>query len=54
MTRTTGCPECSSTHSVRVKLLSEGSTAAYQGAMTTPNCHRLRFFWAEARYGYRM
>ena len=35
MTWTTGCPQCSSTHSVRVKLLSEGSTATYSGAMTT-------------------
>ena len=54
MTRTAGCPECSSAHSVWVKLRSEGSAAAYPGAMTTPNCHRLRFFCAEARYGYRM
>ena len=53
-TWTSGCPACSSAHSVWVKLRSEGSAAAYWGAMTTPNCHRLRFFWAEARYGYRM
>ena len=26
------------------KLRSVGSAAAYPGAMTTPNCHRLRFF----------
>ena len=26
----------------------------YLGAITTPNCQRLRFFWDEARYGYRM
>ena len=45
---------CSSTHSARVKLVSEGSAAAYPGAITTPNCQRLRFFCAEARYGYRM
>ena len=49
-----GWPECSRTHSAWVKLLSEGSAAAYPGAMTTPNCQRLRFFAAEARYGYRM
>ena len=54
MTWTAGCPECSSTHSDWVTLLSEGSTAAYSGAITTPNCQRLRFFWDEARYGYRM
>ena len=53
-TRTAGCPLCSSTHSARVKLVSEGSAAAYPGAITTPNCQRLRFFCAEARYGYRM
>ena len=48
-TRTDGCPPCSSTHSARVKLVSDGSAAAYPGAITTPNCQRLRFFWAEAR-----
>ena len=53
-TRTAGCPVCSSTHSARVKLVSDGSAAAYPGAITTPNCQRLRFFCAEARYGYRM
>jgi hypothetical protein len=49
-----GGPVCSSTHSVWLKLLSDGSAAAYPGAMTTPNCHRLRFLAAEARYGYKM
>ena len=53
-TRTAGCPLCSSTHSARVKLVSDSSAAAYPGAITTPNCQRLRFFCAEARYGYRM
>ena len=48
-TRTAGCPLCSSTHSARVKLVSEGSAAAYPGAITTPNCQRLWFFCAEAR-----
>ena len=48
-TRTVGCPLCSSTHSARVKLVSDGSAAAYPGAITTPNCQRLRFFCDEAR-----
>ena len=51
MTWTAGWPECSSTHSHWVKVLSDGSAAAYPGAMTTPNCQRLRFLAAEARYG---
>ena len=54
MTRTAGRPPCSSTHSARVELVSEGSAAAYPGAITTPNCQRLWFLAAEARYGYRM
>jgi hypothetical protein len=32
-----------------VKLVSEGSAAAYPGAITTPNCQRLWFFCDEAR-----
>ena len=48
-TRTDGCPPCSSTHSARVKLVSDSSAAAYPGAITTPNCQRLWFFCAEAR-----
>ena len=48
-TRTAGCPPCSSTHSARVKLVSDSSAAAYPGAITTPNCQRLWFFCAEAR-----
>ena len=44
----------SRTHSVWAKSRSDGSTAVYPGAITTPNCHRLRFLGAEARYGYRM
>ena len=54
MTWTTGWPVCSRTHSAWVKLLSDGSAAAYPGAITTPNCQRLWFFADEARYGYRM
>ena len=44
MTWTTGWPVCSRTHSAWVKLVSEGSAAAYPGAITTPNCQRLWFF----------
>ncbi len=51
---TVGSAPCSKTHSVCAKDRSDGSTAVYPGDITTPNCHRLWFFAAEARYGYRM
>jgi hypothetical protein len=49
-----GWPVCSRTHSVCAKARSDGSAAAYPGDITTPNCHRLWFLAADARYGYRM
>ena len=49
---TRGSAPGSTTHSVRHVERSEPVASAYARGASTPNCQRIWFFCADARYGY--